>query len=79
MALTRAAVARPLLGCRVVPAPLLVQRASDLLRELTLLVCAADAEELQDIVAAMAATQALATARLREERQARGPHGATAE
>jgi hypothetical protein len=64
-----AAMARPLLVRRVVPSPVLAQRASDLLRELNLLVCGADEEELQHIVAAMAASQALATARLREERR----------
>jgi hypothetical protein len=46
----------------------LAQRASDLLRELNLLVCGADHAELEHILAAIAATQALATARLREER-----------
>lgn len=46
----------------------LAQRASDLLRELNLLLCGATEDELQHILAAMAATQALATARLREER-----------
>jgi hypothetical protein len=40
-----------------------------LLRELNLLTCGADEEELQHILVAMAASQALATARLREERQ----------
>ena len=48
----------------------LAQRVSDLLRELNLLVCGADEDELQHILAAMACTQALATARLREERRA---------
>ena len=51
-----------------VPSPVLAQRASDLLRELNLLVCGADHDELQHILAAVVATQALATARLREER-----------
>jgi hypothetical protein len=51
-----------------VPSPALAQRASDLLRELNLLVCGADQDELQHILAAVAATQALTTARLREER-----------
>lgn len=51
-----------------VPSPVLAQRASDLLRELNLLVCGADHDELEHILAAVAATQALATARLREER-----------
>jgi hypothetical protein len=64
-------VARPLLERRLVPDPLLVQRASDLLREMNLLVCGADEDELQHILAAMAATQALTTARLREERRHR--------
>ncbi|HEY7510042.1 MAG TPA: hypothetical protein VIG50_07290 [Vicinamibacteria bacterium] len=47
------------------------QRASDLLRELNLLLCGADEAELQHILAALTATQALAIARLREERRAR--------
>jgi hypothetical protein len=47
------------------------QRASDLLRELNLLLCGADEAELQHIIAALTATQALAVARLREERRAR--------
>jgi hypothetical protein len=51
-----------------VPPLRLAQRASDLLRELNLLLCGATEDELQHILAAMAATQALATARLREER-----------
>ena len=63
-------MARPLLERRLV-SPLLVQRASDLLREMNLLVCGADEDELQHILAAMAATQALTTARLREERRHR--------
>ena len=50
----------------------LAQRASDLLRELNLLMCGADQAELQHILAALTATEALATARLREERRARG-------
>jgi hypothetical protein len=63
-----------------VPSPVLAQRASDLLRELNLLVCGADQDELQHILAAVAATQALATARLREERgsHAAAAHGAAA-
>lgn len=69
--LARGTVARPLLERRLVPGPLLVQRASDLLREMNLLVCGADEDELQHILAAMAATQALTTARLREERRHR--------
>lgn len=52
-----------------VRSPVLAQRASDLLRELNLLVCGADEEELQHILVAMASSQALATARLREERR----------
>lgn len=55
--------------------PVLAQRVSDLLRELNLLVCGADEEELQHILVAMASSQALATARLREERR---QHGASA-
>ncbi len=51
-----------------VRSPVLAQRVSDLLRELNLLVCGADEEELQHILLGMAASQALATARLREER-----------
>jgi hypothetical protein len=47
------------------------QRATDLLRELNLLLWAANAEELEHIIAALASTQALATARLMEERNAR--------
>jgi hypothetical protein len=47
----------------------LAQRVADLLRELNLLICAADHEELQHILAAITATEALATARLREERR----------
>jgi hypothetical protein len=62
------ALAPALLRCASVPSPLLAQRVSDLLRELNLLVCGADHEELQHILAAVAATEALATARLREER-----------
>jgi hypothetical protein len=50
----------------------LAQRASDLLRELNLLICGADQAELQHILAALTATEALAAARLREERRARG-------
>ena len=49
----------------------LSQRASDLLRELNLLICGGDEAELQHILAALTASQALATARLREERRAR--------
>lgn len=49
----------------------LAQRASDLLRELNLLICGADQPELQHILAALTATEALAVARLREERRAR--------
>jgi hypothetical protein len=52
---------------------LLVQRASDLLRELNLLVCGAEEEELQYILVAVAGTQALATARVREERACSAP------
>ena len=59
-----------LLHRRTVPPHRLAQRVSDLLRELNLLVCGADEDELQHILAAMASTQALATARLREERRA---------
>ena len=50
----------------------LAQRASDLLRELNLLVCGADETELKHILAALTASEALATARLREERRAHG-------
>jgi hypothetical protein len=64
------AVAPLLLSDRAVPPLRLAQRVSDLLRELNLLVCGADEEELQHILAAMACSQALATARLREERRA---------
>jgi hypothetical protein len=64
-----------------VSSPLLAQRASDLLRELNLLVCGADEDELQHILATVAATQALAIARLREERgyKAARERGAEAE
>lgn len=61
-------MARALLEAMPVASPVLAQRASDLLRELNLLVCGADEQELQHILMAMAASQALATARLREER-----------
>ena len=61
-------MACPLLDALPVGSPVLAQRASDLLRELNLLVCGADEQELQHILMAMAASQALATARLREER-----------
>jgi len=64
----RAAVAPLLLNNQAMPPLRLAQRASDLLRELNLLLCGATEDELQHILAAMAATQALATARLREER-----------
>ena len=50
----------------------LAQRASDLLRELNLLICGADQAELQHILASLTASEALVTARLREERRARG-------
>lgn len=62
------AVAPQLLKYHLMPPLRLAQRASDLLRELNLLLCGATEDELQHILAAMAATQALATARLREER-----------
>jgi hypothetical protein len=52
-----------------VPPLRLAQRASDLLRELNLLLCGADAAELEHIISALTATQALAIARLDEERR----------
>ena len=64
-------MAQPLLEWYAMPPLRLAQRASELLRELNLLVCGADEEELQHILAAMASTQALAIARLREERRKR--------
>ena len=50
----------------------LEQRVNDLLRELNLLIYGADERELQNVLAALTATGALATARLREERRGRG-------
>jgi hypothetical protein len=47
------------------------QSTSALLRQLNLLICGGDVEELQDLVAALISTQAYATARLLEERRAR--------
>jgi hypothetical protein len=47
------------------------QTAAGLLRQLNLLICGGDVEELQDLVAALVSTQAYATARLMEERRAR--------
>ena len=64
-------MAPALLFWRAVRPSLLSQRAADLLRELNLLICGADESELQHILAALTASQALATARLREERRAR--------
>ena len=49
----------------------LEQRASDLLRELNLLIYGADERELKHVLAALTATEALVTARLREERRGR--------
>lgn len=49
----------------------LSQRATELLRELNLLICGGDEAELQHILATLTASEALATARLREERRAR--------
>ena len=43
------------------------------MRELNLLLWAANADELEHIIAALASTQALATARLTEERNVRQP------
>ena len=50
---------------------MLEQRVNDLLRELNLLIYGADERELQTGLAALTATEALATARLREERRGR--------
>ena len=65
-------MASALLAAAAMRPSALTQRATELLRELNLLICGADQTELQHILAALTATEALAAARLREERRARG-------